>query len=294
VAFSLIQFRKSIPNSYEQPGRKMKRDVPQRPQRPQRQERHKSGTAEQSSSLFGVARWLCGITLSSALLFGLILGLLYAYRYATTSDYFAIRSITVTGTSHFDRASVLRTAGLNEGMNSLAVNIADVELSLRKTPWVASVAVKRQLPDSFTIEIEERLPVFWVLQDNVLLYADSKGNLIAPVGPENFLSLPSLELDQGGDMLLDKLEPFVLALRNTSMPLEIGTASWLKLSAARGFELFLEKYGLAISIGVETWGENLRHLGIVLHDLARRGEIKSTREVWAENGHIWVRYGEKR
>ena len=288
MAFVLSQSRKPAPNRYERSAQKQKHDASRRP------ERHKSGGAERVSGIFGVARWLFGIILSSALLFGLILGLLYAYRYATTSEYFAIRSISVTGSKHFDRSSVLKTAGLSEGMNSLAVNIADIELALRKTPWVANVAVKRQLPDSFSIEIEERLPAFWVLKDNILLYADSRGNLIAPVGPENFLSLPALELDHGGDVLLDKLEQFVSFLRNTSMPLEIGTASWLKLSAARGFELFLEKYGLVISIGVDDWEENLRCLGMVLHDLARRGEIKSAREVWAADGHVWVRSDEKK
>ena len=288
MAFVLTQSRNSMRNGYERTGRNLKRDVQNRPGR---------GNPDQaalSSALFGAARWLCGIILSGALLFGLILGLSHAYRYATTSDYFAIRSITVTGATHFDPDSVLRIAGINEGMNSLAVNIADVELALRKTPWVANVAVKRRLPDSFSIEIEERLPVFWVLKDNALLYADSKGNLIAPVEPDNFLSLPSLELDQGGDVLLDKLEPFVLALRGTSMPFEIGTASWLKLSAARGFELFLEKYGLAISIGAEAWEDNLQRLGMVLHDLAGRGEIKSVSEVWATDGYVGVRRNGKK
>ncbi|MDR2726414.1 MAG: FtsQ-type POTRA domain-containing protein [Deltaproteobacteria bacterium] len=275
-------------NGYERSGQERTRKSRRRP------DRQKSGAAERNWDFFRAARWLCGIILSSTLLFGLILGLLYAYRYATTSDHFAIRSITVTGATHFDRDSVLRAAGLSEGMNSLAVNITDVELALRKTPWVANVAVKRQLPDSFAIEIEERLPAFWVLKGDALLYADSKGNLIAPVGPENFLSLPALELDQGGDVLLDKLEHFVMALHNTSMPLEIGAASWLKLSAARGFELFLEKYGLSISIGAEAWEENLQHLGMVLHDLARRGEIKSVREVWATDGHVWVHYNKKK
>jgi cell division protein FtsQ len=288
VALVLTQSRKPARNRYERPRLQIKRDAPGR------SGFSGSGSSGRASGIFGAARWLCGIILSSVVLSGLVLGLLYAYRHATTSDYFAIRSITVTGATHFDRAAVLKTAGLSEGMNSLAVNIADVEMALRKTPWVAGVAVKRQLPDSFTIEIRERLPVFWVLKDNALLYADSKGTLIAPVESENFLSLPALELDQGGDVLLDKLEAFVAALRATSMPLEIGTASWLKLSAARGFELFLEKYGLVFSIGAENWEESLRHLGQVLHDLAARGEIKSAREVWAAEGQVWVRYGEKK
>ena len=289
MALVLTRSRKAASNSYSRSAQKLKREVA-----PRRSERREPQSMEGGFGFVGLLRWFFGIVLSSVLLFGLVTGLLYAYRYATTSDHFAIRTITVNGTSHFDRAAVLKAAGLSEGMNSLAVNIADVELALRKTPWVANVSVKRQLPDSFTIDITERLPAFWVLKDSNLLYADSKGNLIAPVESENFLSLPALELEQGGELLLDKLDSFVSALKNTSLPLEVGTASWLRLSAARGFELFLEKHGLAISIGTEAWEENLRRLGLVLNDLAQRGEIKSAREVWAADGHVWVRQDGKK
>ncbi len=241
------------------------------------------------NSFLGILRWLLGICLSTLLLFALVVGLMYAYRALTTSEYFAIRTITINGAKHTDRGTLLRAAGLHEGMNSLAVNITDVELALRKSPWVANVSVKRHLPDHFEIDIEERMPAFWVLKDDELIYADSKGNLIAPVEAENFLSLPSLELEHGGEILIDKLESFVEALRTTVLPLEIGTASWLRLSAARGFELYLEKYGLALSIGIEGWEDNLRRIGMVLNDLARRGEIKSAREIWAADGNVWVR-----
>ena len=244
------------------------------------------------NSFMGILRWLMGIGLSTVLLFGLVVGLMYAYRALTTSEYFTIRTITINGAKHADRATLLRAAGLQEGMNSLAVNIADVERALRKSPWVANISVKRHLPDRFEIDVEERMPAFWVLKDDGLVYADSKGNFIAPVEAENFLSLPSLELENGGEMLIDKLDDFVKALGTTVFPLEIGTASWLRLSAARGFELFLEQHGLALSIGVEGWEDNLRRIGMVLNDLARRGEIKSAREIWAADGSVWVRKDE--
>lgn len=296
MAINLTRSRKAAKNSYSRSSRSYTREVSLR--KPERVASGGGGGGGGSGGVsFGVGgllRWMCGITISSALLFGLVIGLLYAYRYATTNDYFAIRSITVSGNTHFDRASVLKTAGLQEGMNSLAVNIADIELALRKTAWVANVSVKRHLPDSFSIEIEERMPAFWVLKDNNLLYADSKGNLIAPVESENFISLPSLELDNGGEVLLEKLDSFVTALKGTALPLEVGTASWLRLSAARGFELFLEKHGLAISISTDRWEDNLRRLGLVLNDLARRGEIKSAREVWAADGNVWVRRDAKK
>jgi len=284
MALMLKRSRKAARNTYSQ------RYV-SRPTTPLTTRKRRSGDAEEGAATLGaVLRWLGGIVLSTAALFALIVGLMYLYRYVTTSDYFAIRTITVQGATHVDRATVLRTAGLQEGMNSFSINIEDVEKSLLKSPWVAKVSVKRHLPDNFEITLEERMPSFWVLKDDELVYADSMGNLIAPVEAENFLSLPSLELEHGGEILLDKLDSFVGALENTVLPMEIGTASWLRLSAARGFELFIEKHNLSISIGMDAWEENLRRIGMILNDLARRGEIKSTREIWAADGNVWVRH----
>jgi cell division protein FtsQ len=227
-------------------------------------------------------------------IFGVVAGLLHVYHAVTTSEYFTIRKIEVNGTNYFTRDAVLETIGLHEGMNSFSVNIEGIEVALRKTPWVRNVSVTRRLPDEFTIDIEERIPAFWVTKDNTLLYVDSNGNLIAPVETRNFLSLPSLELEHGGEVLLDKLELFVNQLKITSLPLELGNASWLRLSAARGFELFLEKHGLIISIGTDDWEKNLRRLGMVLHDLASRGEIRTASEIWAADGKVWVRRNEKK
>jgi cell division protein FtsQ len=270
-----------------------------RPPRPGRRERKqaalRNGTAERGTLKAGnIIRWTLGILVSCAVLFGVMAGLLHVYHAVTTSQYFTIRKIEVNGINYFSRDAVLETIGMREGMNSFSINIEDIEGSLRKTPWVKNVSVTRNLPDGFTIDIEERMPAFWITKDDTLLYVDSNGDLIAPVETHNFLSLPSLELEHGGEMLLDKLEVFVNQLKTTSLPLEVGNASWLRLSAARGFELFLEKHGLTISIGTDDWEKNLRRLGMVLHDLAARGEIRTAIEIWSADGKVWVRRNEKK
>ena len=162
------------------------------------------------------------------------MGGLQLHRLATTSEFFAIKRVEIRGTTHFSREEVLKAANLQSGVNSLTVNIADVEQGLRSNPWVLSVAVKRRLPDAFEIRIRERIPAFWMLKDGVLHYADNKGQIIAPVSVGNFLSLPTLEI----------------------LP--------------------------------EDWDANLRQLSLVLSDLARRGELKTAREVWAADGNVWV------
>ncbi len=248
------------------------------------------GSSEHSFSgvLKTALSWTLGLGLGIALLLGLTVGGLQLYRMATTSDFFTIRKIEIRGATHFSREAILKAAGLEEGINSLTVNIADVEKGLRTSPWVASVAVKRRLPDAFEIRIREKIPSFWMLRDGVLHYADNQGRIIAPVEPGNFLSLPTLEILQGGEELLPQLDKLARAFQSAMLPVDMAGVSLFRVSAAKGFEVFIENRNLVLCIAAEDWDTNLRRLGVVLSDLARRGELKTAREVWAADGNVWV------
>ena len=216
------------------------------------------------------------------------MGGLQLHRLATTSEFFAIKRVEIRGTTHFSREEVLKAANLQSGVNSLTVNIADVEQGLRDNPWVLSVAVKRRLPDAFEIRIRERIPAFWMLKDGVLYYADNRGQIIAPVNVGNFLSLPTLEILPGGEELLPQMDELSRAFQAAHLPVNMASVSLFRVSAAKGFEVFIENRNLVLCIAAEDWDANLRRLSLVLSDLARRGELKTAREVWAADGNVWV------
>lgn len=243
-------------------------------------------------SSFGVFKsvflWLMGLSLGVVALLGLVLGGLQLYRLATTSDFFAIRRIEIRGIVHFKRDAVLEVAGIHEGTNSLTVSIAEIESRVRQNPWVADVAVTRRLPDSFEIRIKERAPVFWMRKEGTLYYVDKKGDLIAPVNAGNFLSLPTLEILSGGEVLLPQLDQLIRAFQAAKLPVNMSGVSLFRLSAAKGFEVFVENRNLVLCIAPEDWDINLRRLGEALLDLARRNELKIAKEVWADNGNVWV------
>lgn len=232
--------------------------------------------------------WVFGLGLGVALLLGLGVGGLQLYRLATTSDFFAIRHIEIRGATYFTREAILEAAHLQLGTNSLTVNIADVEKGVRNSPWVSEVAVKRRLPDAFEIRIRERIPAFWMLRDGVLHYADNRGQIIAPVNVGNFISLPTLEILPGGEELLPQLDELSRAFQAAQLPVDMAGVSLFRVSAAKGFEVFIENRNLVLCIAAEDWDANLRRLGVVLSDLARRGELKTAREVWAADGNVWV------
>lgn len=218
---------------------------------------------------------------------------LWLYGKATTSAFFATTHIDVTGNVRLSRDMVLKYSGIREGDNSLSVSITEMERRLRATPWVEEVSVKRLLPDRFIIRLKERMPSFWVHKDGVLYYANERGEIIAPVESENFLSLPTLAVEPGGEDAIPYLERLMADLNSGSLPVESGAVASVTLSPARGVEVYLEDREMRLSIATDDWSGNLTRLGATLGDLARRQELRNVRDVRAVHGNVWVILNQK-
>lgn len=142
---------------------------------------------------------------------------------------------------------VLQYGHIKEGDNSLAVSIAKVEQSLRQTPWVKEVSVKRLLPDRFGIKLKERMPSFWVHKDGVLYYANERGAIIAPVESKNFLSLPTLTIEPGAEEAIPFLSRLMKDLQGGALPVEAGAVAAVTVSPGRGIEIYLEDREMRLS-----------------------------------------------
>lgn len=215
-------------------------------------------------------------------------GLMYTYRLVTTGEYFALKTLEIQGNSRLTSREILESADLTRGGNTLFLSIDAVEDALSRHPWVEQVSVKRVLPGTLVIGIREKSPAFWVLHEGALQYADAWGRLIAPVHAGKFASLPALEVEAGAEDAAAALPDLVKSLQESRLPLNMAAISLVRLSAARGVEVFVEDSRLKISIGLEEWLPNLHRLGLTLADLIRRGELQDVHEIKAQGANVWV------
>jgi cell division protein FtsQ len=244
-----------------------------------------------SLPLRGIGRGLLtGAALSLLLLFlaGISLGLVYGYRFLTTSAYFSLANVKIEGNSRLESREILKIADLEKDGNILALSIDAIEAALSRNPWIDAVSVTRVLPGSLIIGVKEKIPAFWLLQDDKLYYADVRGRIIAPVEPGKFASLPVLEVEAGAEEAMAALPDLLKSLKESRLPLKVESLSWIRLSAARGLEIYIDDKSLKISIGLEEWLPNLDRLGRTLADLGRRGEMPGIREIRAQGANVWV------
>ncbi len=239
-------------------------------------------------SLKKIGLTLACVASGAVLLTGLCFGILFLYDKATSSSYFATQHMEIIGNKRLSAQMIRDISGVKVGDNSLDVSIAHMEQLLLETPWVETVSVKRILPDTFSITVQERLPVFWVRKNDVLYYADVKGTIIAPVLTEHFMALPTLEVEAGSEDVLENLEGYLEDLKSGYLPVEFGAISALRVSASRGVELYLDDREILLSVALDSWEKNLQRLSITISDLVRRNELSKVREVRATDGNVWV------
>jgi cell division septal protein FtsQ len=149
----------------------------------------------------GVLLIVAGLISIITLLAGIAFGAKRAVNalFFSNPDY-ALKTIDVTTDGNLTREAILRAAGINEGENIFAIDLPRVRAGLATLPEVEDSRVQRILPNKFTISIEERRPVAWVVPaetnlasfnfENAFL-VDERGILLKTksLAPE-FLGLP--------------------------------------------------------------------------------------------------------
>jgi len=81
------------------------------------------------------------------------------YRWLTASQRFAVAEVEVRGTHAMARGDVERAVAPAYGQNVFRISLASIERRLRAEPWVAAASVRRSLPDTLVVDLEERRAV---------------------------------------------------------------------------------------------------------------------------------------
>ncbi len=222
------------------------------------------------------------------------LGLLAAYRWMTSSDFFELQKVQVQGISFLEYDEVLASVGVQLGENTLDIRMQQLEERLRANPWVESVAVKRDLPGALVIKVDEREPRFWVQQGEQLFFADAKGQVIAPVKSSAFKALPMLHLDKGAEDLLEVFHKFSTRARALHAAFDPQQAAWVRVGRDQSIELFIESRDLRVRLDTRDWELNLDCLRRAWSDLVSRGEHDQVRAMSAHGAKVWVTKGPKK
>jgi cell division protein FtsQ len=122
----------------------------------------RSRTASQHRNrraLVGISKLALVLAIVVAIYFGARTA---AKRFFLENPDYRLSTIEVQTDGTLQHDQILQTAGLHEGVNIFAVNLAGVHDRLQQLPQVDEVQVVRKLPGEVDIKITERKPVAWI------------------------------------------------------------------------------------------------------------------------------------
>lgn len=100
------------------------------------------------------------------------------------SAYFRLHRIDVVGCHRVSEAWVRGATGGAIGERLLSLPLKPLQRALAADPWVAGVALQKELPDGLRVVISERVPAGLLREeDGRLSYVDGQGTIIAPFDP---------------------------------------------------------------------------------------------------------------
>jgi cell division protein FtsQ len=228
------------------------------------------------SVLDGALRTLAAAALSAAL----SLGAAQAWRWASTSDLFAVREIRFTGLVRAREAELLRRSGLKMGENLLRADLARASRAMQADPWVASARLERRLPGEVLVRIAEHRPAALV-QLGGLYVLDDEGRLFKRAAAEDALDLPILTglsreswVERKPELQLRLFAALHLLDTWQASGFPIAAVSEVRLDEGGGFTLFAhDGTGVQeVRLGSSDIVLKLRRLAQVRAALARRAE----------------------
>ncbi|MCF8029774.1 MAG: FtsQ-type POTRA domain-containing protein [Desulfohalobiaceae bacterium] len=220
----------------------------------------------------------------------LSLGLLAGYRWVTTTPLLALERIEIQGNEALSDRRIQEIAGLVRGENLFALNMSRIERRLTSSGWIDSVLVRRSLPDTMLLKVEEKKPVFWIKRGEAIYYADKRGRPIAPVRTGLFISLPFLRLDKRArEQSREKLKVLLSGLQNRSLPFTRDRLAWVRFFSGEIVEMYHMDRSLRICLGGESLQKNLSFLAAVWKDLRKRQELERTRRILVYGARGWVK-----
>lgn len=212
-------------------------------------------------------------------LVGVVVFLIYPFylghNYLLASEHLRLKEIRITGNRVLSTEEINGLLKLRPGENILKINLGSAVERLRVHPRVRKVSIKRVLPWSIYIKIEERRAVSLVDYNSALYFADSDGVIIGRADKEERLPI-IYGVNLKGIRIGDPKPPegLKISLEVLGFISTLNNSDPEELSAVKiefktdGFFLYLKDYRIRVS------RDGYREKWALLSDLLRDMELK--------------------
>lgn len=93
-------------------------------------------------------------------------------------SYFNISNIQVYNNKIVSSEEIVKLSKINKGTNIFYLNLKSIETNVLENPYLLNVKIKRKIPNTISIDIQEREAVFYIKTENGYLIVDKSGIIL--------------------------------------------------------------------------------------------------------------------
>jgi cell division septal protein FtsQ len=175
-------------------------------------------------------------------------------------EFFRIRRVEIAGLQYLAPAEVMAALGLNS-RSSVFDDLGLGAKRLKELPGVESVELRRRMPGTLEIVLEEAVPVALTPRPSGMALLDSSGTVL-PFDPA--ASAPDLPITASPDRIVARVLASVLL--NDAVLFARIRAAWRVQN-----DVILDLDGRRLWLGPAVTAEDIRAVMAVAQDLARQG-----------------------
>ena len=147
-------------------------------------------------------RWLRRTLLFGKCLMGLVLCAVLAWGAhsvwigVTQADYFKLQTIRITGNKTLSEQRIRYLLAIPAEHSLLAIDLPRLGTRLARHPFIQTVALRRLLPDTLEVAIQEQSPALVIRSRGESLIVNTEGHVLRDFDPKQDGTLPELILNQ--------------------------------------------------------------------------------------------------
>jgi cell division septal protein FtsQ len=232
-------------------------------------------------AFFGVMRRLGAGILKAFLLIAFVMGIsavfLLFYQYLTASPYMKLERVEMEGVDSRIRQELIQAAGLNSDLSLLSLNLSALREEMKKHPWVRSVKLERQFPNTLIVQAEKESAWALVLMDNKTYYMNEWGEVFKEVEDSEDMDFPVITgvSKQGSEVQrqLKQAARVMRILRAEEGEWSLCELSEIHMNEGTDMSLYFNRLSAEIKILCENPASKIEGLKKVAKHLAQTGRI---------------------
>ncbi|MBE0478397.1 FtsQ-type POTRA domain-containing protein [Candidatus Aerophobetes bacterium] len=193
---------------------------------------------------------------------------IFIIYFTVTLPYFYVKDIQIKGLNRLSYSDILQSSSISPKISIFKLNLAGISKKIQyELIMVRKVIIRRKLPSTLVIEIEERAPYVYVKKEEKIWEVDEEGVVLGEVEKLNSLTrVTGVDPFKEKNFLLKALKAL-----NFSQALDLRVEKITINKGNEGIVLILEK-DIQVILGTSPNYHYLSYLPDVLEDAKKRGE----------------------